>query len=72
MANVPDGQHVPEFIRQAIKMRLTQESEKLITEAKQELEKRTPGIVTSVVVDLMNMVEFSDSRERIVFTIRKN
>ena len=62
---------LPDFISAAIKSKLEDESKKLIEEAKKRLEERTPEIITSVVVDIMQMVEMKMLEDRIVFTIRK-
>jgi hypothetical protein len=61
----------PQFIQNAIKMRLKAEADRLMEEAKKELELRTPEIITSVVLDVMSMVSFEDHKDRVVFTIKK-
>jgi hypothetical protein len=52
-------------------MRLKAEADRLMEEAKKELELRTPEIITSVVLDVMSMVSFEDHKDRVVFTIKK-
>lgn len=62
----------PEFILSAIRLRLQQETDKLVEQAKKDLIERTPEIVAGVVVDLMKMVSFQDMKERVIFTIEKS
>lgn len=63
--------NTPEFVQQIVKRAIELEAEKLITEAKKELERRTPEIIAGITVEMMRMVEYQTLADRIVFTIRK-
>lgn len=63
--------NLPNFLKSAIEHRLRLEVETLVENAKKDLEKRTPEIIASVVVDMMKFVEFKTFEDRVVFEIRK-
>jgi len=62
---------LPEFLKTAIKDRLTKEAEVLVAEAKKKLEERTPEIVAGIVVDIMSTTLMQDLKDRVIFEIRK-
>jgi hypothetical protein len=69
---ITEQNNLPNFLKSAIENQLEKETEKLIGEAKKELEKRTPEIIASVVFTVMQWVTFEDSKEKVVFTIKKD
>ena len=70
-------QNIPkeDLLLVAIKNAISSEAERLLKEAaenvKNDLEKRTPEIIASLIVQVMGMTEFQTLTDRIVFTIKK-
>ena len=59
------------LVLDAIKSRIEIESKKLIEEAKKELERKTPEIVTSVLLDITGETNFQTMVDRTIFTIKR-
>jgi actin-like ATPase involved in cell morphogenesis len=60
-----------EILKTAVEMRLNKEVSELVEKMKLELEKKTPEIIASVIVDIMGMAELKSTQDHIVFTIKK-
>lgn len=64
--------NTPQFLLEAIKSEINKEVLREVEIAKKELERRTPEIVASISLQIMQMTSFQDLKDKIVFEIRKS
>lgn len=60
-----------DLILEAINSQIKKETEKLLEEAKNELEKRVPKIVSDVLIDITGMSNFEAIKDNLIFTVKR-
>jgi len=60
------------FIKRAIDQEIKAEVERLMDNAKKELERRTPEIIASIAIQVSKYVRVEERRDEIVFSINKS